>query len=172
MPKTVPVSVRLSAEDADFIANLQIADAVTPSDKIRSMIKIAKQQQMRVATFENCLQQSQEALKPLTQAVKAYELELGQHSELLSVFNDWLAESFAYLSSAKLMIEAGELDFNRLEAGIAERVFRLLTAFARMGVTKQAPCYDAELMNKGFEPVLELIQIITQRLTNGGEQHG
>jgi hypothetical protein len=35
MAKTVPLSVRVSHEDAEFIANLYIGDAVTPSDKVR-----------------------------------------------------------------------------------------------------------------------------------------
>lgn len=167
MPKTVPVSVRLSVEDAAFIANYQVAGAVTPSDKIRSIIKDAKMRQDSILSYESCLVQSQSALSALMQHIKADELESGHHSELLNVFNEWITESFAYVASAKLMMDEGKLTPNKLEAGIAERVFRLLSAMARMGVTTKAPCYDAELMTKGFEPILELIQIINQRLTKG-----
>ena len=52
MAKTVPISVRVSNEDAEFIATLQIDNAVTPSDKVRSLIKEAKQKKERVVSYE------------------------------------------------------------------------------------------------------------------------
>ena len=39
----IPISVRISQEDADFIANLQVEGANTPSEKIRELLKQARQ---------------------------------------------------------------------------------------------------------------------------------
>ncbi len=167
MSKTVPVSVRLSVEDAEFIANFQTADAMTPSDKIRSIIKDARLRKDRILSYESCLLESQNAVRTLMQHIKACELESGHHSELLNVFNEWITESFAYVASAKLMMDEGRVSPEALEAGIAVRAFRLLSTMARMGVTTKAPCYDTEIMTKGFKPILELIHIINQRLTKG-----
>lgn len=164
MAKTVPVSVRLSQEDASFIANLDISDAVTPSDKIRSIIKEAKKQKEDIVNYEGCLKIAQETLKGLVQKVKATELEEKQHSELVTVFNDWIVESFAYIASAKPAPDAEAFDLKALEEGIANRSFRLLEVMARMGVTSKAPCYDADIITNGFLPILELTQIINQRL--------
>ena len=38
----IPVSVRITQEDADFIAELKIEGANTPSEKIRELLKQAR----------------------------------------------------------------------------------------------------------------------------------
>ncbi len=164
MAKTVPISVRVSNEDAEFIANLQIDGAVTPSDKVRSIIREAKKQKERIINYEGCLKIALETLKGLTQKVKASEMKQKQHSELVNVFNDWIVESFAYVVSAKYKIYEGKIELKQLEEGISERVFRLFEVVARMGVTSKASCYDKEIITKGFVPILELTQIINQRV--------
>ena len=42
MGKSVPFSVRLTSEDAEYVAALQIPGAVTSSDKIRHIISDAR----------------------------------------------------------------------------------------------------------------------------------
>jgi len=164
MAKTVPISVRFSQEDAEFIANLKIDNAITPSDKVRGIIKEAKKQKERVVNYEGCLKVSREALKELSQDIKFAELEEKKHSELVNSFNDWIVESFAYIASVKHGVGGEKIELNHLEDGISERVFRLFEIVLRMGVTSKAPCYDKEIITKGFVPVLELIQLINQRI--------
>ena len=165
MSKTVPISIRVSSEDAEFIANLRIDNAVTPSDKIRSIIREAREQKARIINYEGCLKIARETLKDLIQKVKTTELQEKQHSELVNIFNDWIAESFAYVAAAKNESEEGKIELKQLEESISERVFRLFEVVARMGVTSKAPCYNKELITSGFAPILELIQIINQRIT-------
>ena len=38
----IPISVRITQEDADFIAELKIEGANTPSEKIRELLKLAR----------------------------------------------------------------------------------------------------------------------------------
>ena len=164
MAKTIPISLRVSHEDAEFIANLQMDGAITPSDKVRSIIRNAKKQNERIVSYEGCLKIAHEALKGLTQKVKATELEAKHHSELVNMFNDWITESFAYVASASNEMEEGKLGLEQLEDGISERVFRLFEVVARMGVTSNAPCYDKEIVTKGFVLISELTHIINQRI--------
>ena len=163
MSKTVPISVRVSHEDAEFIANLKIGNAVTPSDKVRSIIREARDRNDNIVNYEGWLKISRDSLDGLIQKIKTMELKQTQHSELISLFNDWIVESFAYAASAKHEIDEGKVELSQFEAGISERVFRLLESMARMGVTSSAPCYDPEIISKGLAPVLELINIINQR---------
>lgn len=164
MAKTVPISVRISHEDAEFIANLKVDNAVTPSDKIRSIIEDSRKHKQREISYEGCLKNAAEALQALTQSIKSAEKEQKQHSELVNGFNDWITESFAYISAANHEIKEGRIDIHQLEEGINERVFRLFEIIARMAVTSTAPCYDKQIMTKGFTTLLELTQIINQRL--------
>jgi len=163
MAKTVPISVRISHEDAEFIAQLQIDGAVSPSDKVRNIIKEAKKQNEQIINYESCLKIARETLKELTQQVKASEMEQKQHSELVNIFNDWITESYAYIVSAKNEIDEGNICLSQLEEGISERVFRLFEVVGRLGVTSKAPCYDKNIITKGFLSILELNQLVNQR---------
>lgn len=164
MAKTVAISVRLSQEDAEFIANLQVDNAITPSEKVRSIIKEAKEQKERSVDYQSCLNIARETLKDLVHKINTTELKEKQHSELVNVFNDWIAESFAYVASAKHEIDEDKIKLKQFEKGISERVFRLFEVVARMGVTSKDPCYDKEIIITGFLPILELTEIINQRI--------
>ena len=164
MAKTIPISVRISHEDAEFIANLQIDGAVTPSDKVRRIIKETKKQKEQTVNYEGCLKMARETLKELTQQIKATEMEQKQHSELVNVFNDWITESYAYVASAKHEIDEGNICLSQLEEGISKRAFLLFEVIGRLGVTSKAPCYDKNIITKGFISMLELNQIINQRI--------
>lgn len=163
MVKTVPISIRITQDDADFLTSLQIEDAITPSDKIRALIRQAKhQQKQNQEGYETHLQHALDSLKQLIQQVKSGELEHKEHSELVTSFIDWLAESYAFVSSAKAL--KGSPDLQALEEGIADRSFRLLETMARMGVTAKAPCYNKDIISNGFKPLKELTELVNSRV--------
>lgn len=164
MAKTVPLSVRVSHEDAEFIANLYIGDALTPSDKVRAIIREARKQKERKDSYEGYLATAQDSLGALLQKVKSLELDEHQHSELVAIFGDWVADAYAFVAAAQHSGDGEILDLKHLEEGIADRVFRLLETVARMGVTKKAPCYDPDIVSKKFIQLMELTQIINQRI--------
>jgi len=161
MTKTVPVSLRLSQEDAEFIAQLKMDDAITISDKIRSLIKNAKKQTAKGNNYRHNLQFVKERLSSVAELVKDYECETKQYSLLLSLFHDWLEEVFAFYVTLQNVSEP--YDLHSLEAGVAHRVFRLLEAVMRMGVTSEAPCYDRTLIYKQIAPILELTELINYK---------
>ena len=63
--KTVPISARISHEDAEFISQLKINEATTPSDKLRAIISDAKRQRLRTQDYRGCFQMIQELLMPV-----------------------------------------------------------------------------------------------------------
>lgn len=168
MNKSIPFSVRLAPEDADFIASLQMEGANTPSDKIRAIIREARVSRASGCDYASALRDAREELRPVTQGVKSCELARKQHSELVGAFLDWVAEAHAFTVSAPCGNgtegRGKELDLEQLEEGIADRCFRLLELIARMGVTSKAPCYNKDIINRNFEPLEELIHIIDTRI--------
>lgn len=164
MQKTVPISVRITQEDAEFIARLKIDDAITPSDKIRALIRDARLQHGRQRGYEGQLAQALDELRGVMQQVKTQERESHTHSELVNVFLDWLAEAFAYTAAVDINTAKEKTALPQLEEGIADRCFRLLEALARMGVTSRAPCYDKDIISKGFQPLAELTRLVNQRI--------
>ena len=59
----IPISVRISQEDADFIANLQVEGANTPSEKIRELLKQARQSYTQPQDYGTALAQAEQFLQ-------------------------------------------------------------------------------------------------------------
>ncbi len=162
MANTVPLSVRIPPEDAEYIAQLRIGGAVTPSDKVRAIIRDSRQRHQQRGDYEAQLRAARDALAGVNLQVKSWEREAEQHSDLLETFIAWVAEAYAYVSAN----DAADAPPNcsELEKGVAERVFRLLESTARMAVTATAPCYDEQLIRRRYTPLVELTELINQQI--------
>ena len=160
--KTVPLSVRISDDDADFLARLVVPGAITPSDKLRAIITETRRRQEGSSDYAGCLAMLQEMLAPTLRRVRELNNRENTQSELLSRLADWLPEAMAWFVTgappSKAKDDAPRLE--ALEAGLADRVAALLEAFLRLGVTSQAPCYDKSAVARRLGPVLELAEII------------
>lgn len=168
MSSTVPLSVRVSQEDASFIAKLKIEDAVTPSDKVRAIIKKAKERYEQKQDYDGMVELAKDVFRDEKETIKKYELNAKKHSELLTLFAQWLEESFAFYGSAVDTTinpeKPSDNDMKTLEDEVVKRIFRLLDMVTRMGVTKSAPCYDPKVIHKNYEPLLELTDMVSAQL--------
>ena len=61
-------------------------------------------------------------------------------------------------------LKTQKIDLQQFEKDIAERLFRLFEMAARMGVTSQAPCYNKNIISQGFIPMLELMEMIMNKV--------
>lgn len=159
--KTVPLSVRLTPEDAEFIAQLNVEGASTPSEKMRAIVVDARRRKLGTEDYPGSLKLAQDTLAPTLRIIRASELEHGLHSELISRLGEWLPEAYAYLVASNG--PDTELDAETLkdiERALAQRVFVLVQSMLQMAVTRSSPVYDAEVVNRGVQPVLELAQVI------------
>lgn len=157
--KSVPVSLRISQEDAAFLASLKMEGAVTPSEKIRALIKSARIKGQRGHGYSSCEEMASEMIRPIAAAIHAAEKNEGIHSELISLQVEWLVEVLAYVSS----LEIEELKTKNLEGfekEMADRCFRLFTNVTRLGVTRKAPCYDPDIIRTKLIDVSELLYIV------------
>lgn len=163
--KQVPISARISQEDATFINRLSIEDAKTPSDKLRAIIAEARRQRERKPDYAGSLQMMQEIVLPVLQAIREKEVENGIHSELITRLAEWIPDVVAFLVSSineKTERETKEAML-QLEQGAAERLFRLMESILQLAVTGHCACYDPDAINRKIGPVLELSQIIMAR---------
>jgi hypothetical protein len=162
--KSVPISVRLSPDDAEFLAGLDVEGASTPSDKLRALIVEAKQRRHGTEDYFSALKLAEDLLAPTLRALRTSEHAQGVHSELVSRFAEWLPECVAFLIAAK----AGEKAFGReqlteIERGLADRAFLLTQSVLQMGVTGSSPCYDPAVVSHRLKPVLDLARIIDKQ---------
>ncbi len=153
--KTTPISVRISPQDAAFIAELEIGEAETPSDKIRALLKEARESRERNNELSTYLGLVRKAVNPLFDQIKEQELAENKHSELISFFGEWIVKLLSYLAT----LDGSKCDLERVEAEISTRLFRLFDFIARMGITEEAPCYDPCLISNKLPPLMEILSI-------------
>jgi hypothetical protein len=160
MSKNVPLSVRVSEEDAEFIARLQVSGAATPSDKVRAMIAEARRRHEGVQDFEGALSMLQDLLAPVLRRLQLAEVEQHSHSELLSHVAHWIPELVAFLLTAFSDVKRLEREhLQELESEVADRVFRLIEDVLRMGITRECRGYDPAVVARRMDPVLELAEL-------------
>ena len=75
MPKSIPISLRISEEDAAYISSLEMSEAVTPSEKIRALIKESRKNRERNKTPEQVAARMQEQTKAFHETILSVERE-------------------------------------------------------------------------------------------------
>lgn len=156
--RTIPLSVRITPEDAEFIAGLEVQGATTPSEKVRAVLSEARQRDTDFRDYRGCLSMAQELLAPSLRRVREAERELGVHSELVSKVGEWLPEVLAFMITSHAVDHGDQqgAPAKAFEAGVADRIFRLIEAVMRMGVTETCQGYDKSVVSSRLGPVLEL----------------
>ncbi|MFO1352493.1 MAG: hypothetical protein U1F68_18170 [Gammaproteobacteria bacterium] len=163
--RSIPISARIPSEDAAFLARLQIEGAITPSDKLRAIITQARRQHEGQHDYASSLQWIREALAPALDHVRDAEHRARQHSDLVLRLGEWLPQAVALIHSFR-QSPAGDPEALRdLEQALADRVFQLLEAILRLGITGRAPCYDKQVIADRLDPILELSELISSTTT-------
>ena len=163
--KQVTISARISQDDAEFISQLTIDDAKTPSDKLRAIIAEAKLRSNRNQDYAGNLQLVQELVQPFLRKIRKVEVENQIHSELIIRLSEWIPDALAFLLSStsekddQTITEA----LIQIEHGVAERLMRLMESVLQLAITERCSCYDPEIMQVKIDPVLELSQIILSK---------
>lgn len=166
--KSVTMSVRISQNDALFLAQYKAEGAITPSDKLRSIIRDARENQQRFDDFRGSINLFKKLLEPVDASIREAELEHRVHSELVTRILEWLPDMMAstVILEKQLGQNPDQERLQSLEDGLADRVFRLITSVLQMGVTEKNPCYRKDAINSRVEMVLDLAQLIGNRNKN------
>lgn len=157
-----PLSVRLTDEDAVFLAGLQLEDATTASDKVRALIKLARLRGQTPASPQTALAMSHDLLGEPLRAVREAEEKTERHSdvviELLTAVEDLMA--LAVLAPAEFA-EADADRMGRYETRLVDRAARLTEHLMRWAVTPTAPAYDPAVVARRIARLTELMRLIS-----------
>ena len=163
--KTIPLSVRVSMEDAEYISSLDIPGAVTPSEKLRAIIGNARQRSRGFTDYEGCLKNLGELITPLSLTLKGLEHQVGERSELVEKLLGWNKETLAFLlASVPQEVDTAPEEIREaleaLEQGLADRTFSLVVEVLRMGITSKSQCYDPTVISERLDQILEIVAVI------------
>jgi hypothetical protein len=159
-PKTTLLSVRLSDEDAAFLAGLEVRGATTLSDKMRALLAEARDAVDARGDAASAVQRLQREFAPTVDAVRRFELETGHRSALLAEALQRVPELAGLLIAGPVADSPPSAAFSALEARVADRAIALLEGLLRLAVTRTAPCYAPDVVAKRIDPVLELGTVI------------
>jgi len=161
----VPMSVRISEEDQEFIAKLEVPGAATPSDKLRAIIAESRQRREGLADHGRCLELMGEMVHPVRQRLRQVEQRERLDSELLAAVYEWLPEAVATAVAGvpEPSETADRATLIAFEDAVASQVFRLMERVLLMGVTAQCRCYNQGLVAERVGRVLEICQTIQQK---------
>mgnify|MGYP003384222147 CR=1 FL=1 len=160
--KTVTISARISREDAEFISQLAISGATTPSDKIRAIITETRLRHTGAQDYPGCLAIVNGLVAPLATFVREQEHIESMHSELVIRILEWLPDMMAFaMASVNTEHQASGADvLQELEEGVADRVFRLMEFILPMGITRRGPCYNEQAIQERLDPILDLTRVM------------
>jgi hypothetical protein len=162
--KSIPISVRISQDEAESLARMRIPGATTPSEKLRALITEAHRREQGPSDYSDSMAQVQQWLAPLFATVQLAEARQEQHSDILAILREWLPDFLAYARLAGNSPSTGTLSLDELRAlerGLADRLFRLMERLFQLALISRCHCYDPELITKRMELIRQLASIIT-----------
>ena len=154
----IPVSVRITQEDADFIAELKIEGANTPSEKIRELLKQARLAHTQTRDYESALTAQEQFLQAARRSVLHAEKQAGVHSHIVARLFEQLPDLAATLA-ADLPEEAAQPDLQKYERELMWRIVRLTDSILQLAVTGKGAAYDDTVLQQ-LENTLKLADIV------------
>ena len=152
--KSVPLSVRLSHEDAEFIAALAIPEGVTMSEKVRYLVGEARRRAGRADDRRALRDDVGLMLEGILQSLDAVAEDEREHSRFLTVLLQWLPE---IVSLAGMQVGTNKKYLYKREEQCAASVTGFIDALARLALTDSAPCFDEKIMHGMLDPLKEVL---------------
>lgn len=160
MPRSVPLSVRISDEDAAFLAKFQAPGAKTPSEKMRAILAAARQRHEGSNDFEGCVGVVEEMVRPAAHHIRAVQRRKGIRSDFVIRIYERAPELVAGLVAAAPENEPDDKALQKFEAEIAAQIFGLMEEILDMGLTSRSRTYDPNLIENGLTPLLEVFDLL------------
>jgi len=159
-----PLSVRLADEDAVFLATLRIDDAITASDKVRALIRQARQRAETPEGYGGALAVSRDLMAEPAQAVRQAEDVAGRHSTVVQTLLVEVEELLAVALAAPAEVRAADTQaLARYEDRLVERASRIADDLLRWSLTAAAPAYDPTVVSRRMAALADIIALIAQR---------
>lgn len=158
---TTPLSVRLSEEDTNFLASLEMEGAVTASEKIRGLLRIARQRAEEPSSFPAALAVSHEHLAHSVRSVRILEQDADKHSDvtigLMTVAEEFLALA---LTAPRAGSKGAGDALQAHEARLVDCAARMTEQLLRWAVTPTAPAYDPSVVSRRLSGLTDLMHLI------------
>jgi hypothetical protein len=156
------LSARIPTEDLEWLVGLDLQGAVSPSDKLRSLIGQLRRQHEGSLDFQRSLAWVRDLVAPFVNSVRALEHHQRMHSEVLTLVAEALPQMMAILLSERGLDSDARQRAVEVEEIVVQRCLQLLASILRLAVTRDAACYNPRVIDMHVAPVLEIAEIVAQ----------
>jgi hypothetical protein len=156
------LSARIPTEDMEWLVGLDIQGAVSPSDKLRSLIGQMRRQQEGTLDYQRSLGWLRDLVAPFVSAIRALEHHNRMHSEVLTLATEALPQIMAILLSERGLTKDAKERATEVEEIVVQRCFQLLMSILRLAVTRDAGCYNPKVIDAHVQNVLEIADVVAQ----------
>src|SRR5262249_10487460 len=165
------VSVRLPTDDLGWLSTHDMPGAVTPSDKLRTLVTVYRRQQEGLSDLAATMAWMRELVSPILTKVVSAEHRLGAHSEIVRLAGEWVPQMMAAILADQSGASVTQKNLIQLEERLAARMAQLITATLRLLVTESADAYDPRVLDKHLPAIIELLGVISasRRVVNTKE---
>ncbi|MGF1463894.1 MAG: hypothetical protein ACFB2Z_12175 [Maricaulaceae bacterium] len=167
----VPLSVRISEADAEFLAKRTLSGAKTPSEKLRAILASERQRWEGGHDFAAAAALAEDLLHPALERARAAP---SGRSELVHTLYERAPEVFALLMAEAPAADADPRAWTAFEARLADQVIALCEAVVRLALTRTSRTHDPALFAGRLDALFELVDLAgkARQPEKGDPEHG
>ncbi|MCG8375125.1 MAG: hypothetical protein MI702_01425 [Chlorobiales bacterium] len=162
--KTVPFSVRIPEEDAEFLSQCEIDGAKTPSDKFRAILAEKRASTGDVVGYQAWFEKIESMMKPVVMQIRSEEVENGRASEIVKRSFEWLPDLMAFFMSMSLHAQGEKLEEDDLlsafEVGLHDRISLIHESILQLGVSNWQTCLNPDRVAQRSDKSIQLAQVM------------
>ena len=159
--KTTSLSVRVDDDDAAFLADLQIGDARTPSEKLRALLHSERRRQEGAKDALEAADLFSDLLQPTKRRIRQLEADAGLKSEFLRKFYDRLPEiaGEALVGPGRGREDLAE-GLKEFERTIVDDAFNFVQDVLELGFLPQNRFYDTGRIEERLATILDFVELV------------
>ena len=160
--KTVPLSVRISDEDAAFLARLEIGDAATPSEKMRALLASERRLRAGPRDVGEATDMLTDLMRPAKRRWRKDEAAASVHSEVLNRVYDRLPELAALaLAGPEAPPEPDKAGpaLEDFEGRVLDQTFALLEDLMQIALLKEPRALNRAALKNRVSTIIELAEL-------------
>ena len=160
--KTVPLSVRVSDEDAQFLAGLDIEGAVTPSEKLRALLTSERRLREGGGDAADAEEMLEDLCRPAKRRIRKAEQAAGVRSEAAQRFYDRVPKLAALALVGPSLDAEGDPSaaLADWEARWVELTMALCEDLLHFGLVSEPRSFNKPALKDALAPVIELADLI------------
>lgn len=162
MSRSVPLSVRISDDDAAFLAQYKAEGAKTPSEKLRAILGDARKLNAKPEDYAGCAEMLASMLRPSQNSLRTGQRDERMRSDFLAKLYERLPELVASLMLGPPAAREPAEGLRQFEDDLAKQIFALIEEVLNLGLTTTSRTYSPALIKTRLEPILEILDLVRQ----------